>query len=70
MQKEFRTEENDKNAFKLYHIVSDNCHYSGKIRGPAHSICNLTYKTPKRIPVVFCNGSSYNYHFITEELAK
>ena len=38
---------NDKNIFKLYHKVRDYCHYTEKIRGGAHSICNLKYKTPK-----------------------
>ena len=64
MQKEFSTDENDKNTFKLYHKVRDHCHYTGKFRGAAHSICNLRYKTPKEILVVFHNGSTYDYHFI------
>ena len=33
-------------------------------------ICNLKYKTPKEIPVVFHIGSTYDYHFIIKELAK
>ena len=36
----------------------------------AHDICNLRYKTPKEVPVVFYNGSAYNYGFIINELAK
>ena len=44
----------------------DRCRYTGKYRGAAHSFCNLKYKTPKEIPVVFHNGSS----FIMEELAE
>ena len=59
-----------KNAFKLYHKVRDHCHYTGKFRGAAHSICNLRYKTPKEIPIVFHNGSTYDYHFIINKLAK
>ena len=50
--------------------VRDHCHYTGKFRGAAHSICNLRYKTPKEIPVVFHNGSTYDYHFIIKQLAK
>ena len=69
-KKEFSTDENDKNAFKLYHKVRDHCHYTGKFRGAAHSICNLRYKTPKEIPIVFHNGSTYDYHFIINKLAK
>ena len=57
---------NDKKQQKL----SDHCHYTGKYRGAAHNICNLRYKVPKEIPVVFHNGSTYDYHFIIKELAK
>ena len=55
---------------KKYHKVRDHCHYAGKYRGAAHDICNLRYKIPKEIPVVFHNGSTYDYHFIIKELAK
>ena len=37
----------------------DHCHYTGKYRGAAHNICNLRYKVPKEIPVVFHHGSTY-----------
>ena len=63
-KKEFSTDENDKNAFKLYHKVRDHCHCAGKVRGAAQIICNLRYKTPKEISIVFHNGSTYDYHFI------
>ena len=68
--KEFSIDENDKNEFKLYHKVRDHCHYSRKFRGAAHSICNLRYKSPKEIPVIFHNGSTYDYHFIINKMAK
>ena len=55
---------------KEYHKVKDHCHYTGKCRGAADNICNLRYKTPKEIPVVFHNGSTYDYHVIIKELAK
>ena len=32
-------------------------------------MCNLRYKVPKNIPVIFHNGSTYDYHFIIKELA-
>ena len=49
--------------------VRDHCHYTGKYRGAAHSKCNLNYATTKTIPVVFHNGSTYDYHSIIEQLA-
>ena len=55
---------------KLHDKVKDHCHYSGKFRGAAHNICNSKYKTQKKILVVFHNGSTYDYHFIINQLAK
>ena len=55
---------------KKHHNVGDHCHHMGKYRGAAHNICNLRYKVPKEIPVVFHNGSTYDYHFIIKELVK
>ena len=65
-RKEFNTDDSD----KKYHKVTDHCHYTGKYRGAAHDICNLRYKIPKEIPVVFHNGSTYDYHFIIKNLAE
>ena len=49
--------------------VRDHCHYTGKFRGPAHNICNLRYKIPnKKIPVIFHNRSTYDDHFIINQL--
>ena len=69
-KKEFSTGKNDNNLFKLYHKVRDHCHYMGKFRGAAHHICNLRCQTPREISVVFQNGSTYDYHFISKQLAK
>ena len=63
-KKEF--DKSDKKKYK----VRDHCYYTGKYRGAAHNICNLRYKIPKEIPVVFHNGSTYDYHFIIKELVK
>ena len=65
-KKEFNTGDSD----KKHHKVKYHCHYTGKYRGAAHNICNLRYRIPKEIPVVFHNGSTYDYHFIIKELAK
>ena len=53
-----------------YIKVKDHCHYTGKYRGAAHKICNLMYNTPRKIPAIFHNGSSYDYHFIIKGLAE
>ena len=34
---------------KKCHKVRDRCHYTGKYRGDAHSICNLKYSVPKKL---------------------
>ena len=54
----------------MYKKVRDHCHFTGKFRGAAHSICNLRYKVPQEIPVKIHNGSKYDYHFIIKELAE
>ena len=69
-KKEFRTDKNYKNEFKLYHKVRNHCYYTGKFTGVTYSICNLRYKTPKEVLLVFYNGSTYDYHFIIKQLAK
>ena len=56
----------DKNKKK----VRDHCHYTRKFRGAPHSECNLRYKVPKEISVVFHNGSTYDDHFIIKQLAE
>ena len=63
-KKEFNTDD------KKHYKVKDHCNYLGKYRGAAHNICNLRYRIPKEIPIVFHNGSTYDYHFIIKELVK
>ena len=53
-----------------YCKVRDHCHYTGEYRGAAHSIYNLIYSVPKKLPIVFHIGSNYDYHFIIIELAE
>ena len=45
-------------------------HYTGEYKSDAHSICNIKYSVPKKIPAVFPNGSNYDYHFIIKELGE
>ena len=73
-----KEEEDNYNKENICHIckkefnndkVRDHCHFTDKYRGAAHNMCNLRYKIPKNIPVIFHNGSTYDYHFIIKELA-
>ena len=50
--------------------MRDNCHHATKYSGAANSISNLKFNVPYEIPVVFHNGSNYDYHFIVKELLK
>ena len=50
--------------------VRDHCHYAGKYRGAAHSSCNLRYRIPDYIPVVFHNLAGYDAYLFIKELAK
>ena len=68
-QKEFCYHKNEK-INKLYKKVRDHCHFTGKFRGAAHSICNLHYNVPQELPVKIHNSSVYDYHFIIKELAE
>ena len=69
-KKDFCYDKNGENKFKLNQKVRDHCHYTGKFRGAAHSICNLRYKVPQETPVVFHNGSTCDCHFIIKQLAE
>ena len=59
-------EEDDNVNYK----VRDHCYYVGLYRGPAHRICNLRYKIPRHIPVVFHNQSGYDMPLFIRELWK
>ena len=65
-KKEFNNNDTSSSECK----VRDHCHFTGKYRGAAHNTSNLRYKVPKNIPVIFHNGSTYDYHFIIKELAR
>ena len=65
-KKQFSADDNN----KKHHKVRDHCHYTGKYRGAADDICNLRYKIPQEITVVFHNRSTYDYHVIIKELAE
>ena len=48
--------------------VRDHDHLTGKFRGAAHSGCNLEFKLPKFVPIVFHNLSGYDAHIFVKEL--
>ena len=50
-----------------YWEVKDHCHYTGKYKRAAHSICNLNVNVHNEIPVVLHNGSNHGYNFIINE---
>ena len=60
-----------KNPFKNmnYGKLRCHCHYTGKYRGAAHSICNLKFNVPNEILASFHNSSNYDYYFIIKESA-
>ena len=50
--------------------VLDHCHLTGKYRGAAHEDCNLNFKIPKFIPIIFHNLSVYDSHLFIKNLGK
>ena len=58
----------DEKGYKKNEKVKDHCHYTGRFRGAAHNSCNLKYKKPKFIPVVFHNLSGYDSHLFIKNL--
>ena len=59
-QKGFNAIDNDE--------IKDHCHLTGKYRGAAHNKCNVQYKKPKFIPVVFHNLSGHDSHLFIKNL--
>ena len=55
-KEKFCLDKDDKN-YTNRKKVKDHCHYTGKFRGAAHSICNLKHKVPKEIPIIIHNAS-------------
>ena len=55
---------------KKHYKVRDHCYNAGIYREAAHDIFSRRYKTLKETPVVFYNGSTYDFHFIIKRLAK
>lgn len=48
--------------------VKDHCHLTGKFRGAAHNSCNLNYRYPSFIPIIFHSLRSFDAHIICESI--
>ena len=55
-KKIFSTDDDNKRS----HKVRDHCHYTENYRRVPDDNCNVRCKTPREIPVVFHNGSTYD----------
>ena len=66
-KEKFYMDKDDKNYINKRKI-KDHCHYTGKFRGAAHSICNLNYDVQKEIPIIIRNAT-YDTHFTLNQLA-
>ena len=63
--KELSAYDEDKNYCK----VKNYCKFTGKYQGSCHKICRSKCRLLKEIPIMFHNGSTYDYHFIINKLA-
>ncbi|XP_072376726.1 uncharacterized protein [Diabrotica undecimpunctata] len=48
--------------------VQDHDHLTGLYRGAAHNSCNLNFKVPNFIPILFHNLTNYDCHMFIKEL--
>ena len=46
----------------------DHDHLTGKFRSVLHNNCNLKYRIPNKIPIIFHNLTNYDEHFIIQSL--
>jgi hypothetical protein len=50
--------------------VADHDHLTGQFRGAAHSYCNLTYKNPRFIPILFHYLAGYDTHLFIKQFGE
>ena len=55
---------------KCFNKVRDHLYETDNYRRPACKICNLRYKQQNFIPVIFHNGSGYDFNLLYSELFK
>lgn len=48
--------------------IREHNHLSGEYRGTAHANCNLNFKQPKSIPIIYPNFRNYDGHLLINEL--
>ena len=65
-KEKFCMDKDDKNYINK-RKVKDHCHYTGKFRGAAYSICNLNCNVQKEIPIIIHNAS-YDTYFMLNKL--
>ena len=48
--------------------VRDHCHVTGKFRGVANNKCNINFRLPRKLPIIFHNLQGCDGHIIFKEL--
>ena len=67
----FRNTYKTEKEAETYKKVRDHCHFTGKYRGCAHSICNLNFcNRYVKIPVFFHNMKDYDGHLLVQNAEK
>ena len=66
--KELATPQNFQTEPESKFPVMDHDHLTGKIRGWACLTCNFAYQLPKFVPIVFHNGSHYDFKLLVREI--
>ena len=68
---EFRNTYKTEKEAEKYKKVRDHCHFTGRYRGCAHSICNLNYSNTRfKTPVFFHKMKNYDGHLIIQNAEK
>ena len=67
----FKFSYHSKKEADKYKKVRDHCHFTGKYRGCAHSVCNLNFCNRYfKIPMFFHNMKNYDGHLIIQNAEK
>ena len=48
--------------------VRDHCHVPGRFRGAADNKCNINFRLPRNLPIIFHNLQGHDGHLIFKEL--